>query len=93
VFAGLDDDCLLAEDEQYELGPDGNCCDSQGNVWVAHYGSGKVVGFDSDGRLLTKIRLPQGRRPTNVAMTPDSRMLYVTESEAGLLYRAAFDDL
>ncbi len=90
VFAELDDECLLPDDESHGLGPDGNCCDAQGNVWAAHYAGGKIVGFNAEGQPLAKIRLPEGRRPTNVAMTPDLRALYVTESEAGLLYRISF---
>jgi gluconolactonase len=92
VFAKLDGECLLPDDESYELGPDGNCCDSQGNIWAAHYGGGKIVGFNSEGQRIATIRLPQGRRPTNVAVMPDSRVLYVTESEDGLLYRIRFED-
>jgi D-xylonolactonase len=86
VLAGLDDNCLLPDERCFELGPDGSCADGQGNIWVAHYGGGKVVAFSPAGERLGQVMLPAGRRPTNVAYDPERGVLYVTESELGLLY-------
>lgn len=91
VFFEMDSKCLLDESLRYELGPDGMCLDSQGNFWVAHYGGGKVVVLSPEGKLLGKVYLPQGRRPTNTAFDRDKKALYVTEGELGLLYRIYFE--
>ena len=38
--------------------PDGMCFDSQGFVWIAHWGSGKVCRYDIDGVLMMAYHLP-----------------------------------
>ncbi len=86
VFFILDDQCLLEPDLAYELGPDGMGTDDAGNLWVAHYGGGKVVQINDQGTLLKTIHIPRGRKPTNVKVIPTKGMLYITEAEYGLLY-------
>ncbi|MBN1666732.1 MAG: SMP-30/gluconolactonase/LRE family protein [Anaerolineales bacterium] len=83
VFYELDVDCLLPEEEAFSLGPDGMCVDSQGNLWVAHYGGGKLVVLSPDGKLNSMFYLPNGRKPTNVALSPDNHWVYITEVEYG----------
>jgi gluconolactonase len=83
VFSELDADCLLPEEETFSLGPDGMCVDAQGNLWVAHYGGGKLVVLTPGGNLHAIIHLPGGRKPTNVALSPDDRLAFVTEVEYG----------
>jgi gluconolactonase len=46
-------------------GPDGMALDADGNVFVAHYGSGAVHVFDDRGQPLDRLPVP-GRCPTNV---------------------------
>jgi gluconolactonase len=46
-------------------GPDGMALDTDGNLYVAHYGSGAVHVFDGQGRPLERLGAP-GRDPTNV---------------------------
>lgn len=87
VLARLDSECLLPPEECFELGPDGICLHPDGNFWVTHYGGAKVIQLDMAGRVLAAVRLPRGRRPTNVVHHPEENVLYVTESEVGLLYR------
>lgn len=91
VLFTLDGDCLLDEGLRHEMGPDGMCCDSRGNFWAAHYGGGRVVVLDHEGALINEVVLPGGRKPTNVAVAPDGKTAYVTESELGVLYRIALE--
>lgn len=87
VFFEYDRNCLLDSSAAFELGPDGMCVDRLGNLWVAHYGGGKVLQISPKGELLRTLHLPRGRQPTNTAITPDGSLLYITEAEHGLLYR------
>ena len=88
VFHAFDDECLLEPEAAFELGPDGMGLDETGCLWVAHYGGGKVVGLSPEGKVVRTLRLPEGRKPTNVAYHPGEKALYITEAELGLLYRA-----
>jgi len=87
VFIELEDNYLGDAEYSYELGPDGMWRDSQGNLWVAHYGGGEVLLISPAGELLEKILLPQGIYPTNTTLSPDEKTLYVTEGGDGLLYQ------
>jgi gluconolactonase len=88
VFFEPDDTYVGSDPEySYELGPDGMWRDSQGNLWVAHYGGGKVMVISPAGELLRQIILPGGVYPTNTTLSPDEKTLYVTESGAGSLYQ------
>lgn len=89
VLADLDGDCLLDAGSRWELGPDGLWCDGSDELWVPHYGGGKVLHLDARGAVLDRIPLPRGRRPTNTAFDEREGVLYVTEAEEGLLYRLA----
>ena len=92
VFFVHDHQSLLAPQAAFELGPDGACLDGAGCVWVAHYGGGKLVQVHPDGHLRRIVHLPRGRQPTNLAYSPQTRRLYVTEAEFGLLYEVACED-
>ena len=87
VLYPFDQTCLLEAESAFELGPDGLCVDSAGDLWVAHYGGGKLVQISPAGEVLNTFSLPRGRRPTNVAFHAEQQTLYVTEAEFGLLYR------
>lgn len=54
--------------------PDGMKIDKQGNVFAA--GPGGVWIFNSSGKLLGKIKLPEAT--SNIALTPDERTMYIT---------------
>lgn len=84
-----DSSCLLPEESSFELGPDGMCVDLMGELWIAHYGGGKVIHLRPDGELLGEIKLPNGRMPSSAAYCPKPAALFVTEAELGLLYRIA----
>lgn len=67
-------------------GPDGMAFDEAGNLYVAHYGGGRVAIFDSSGTLAGEIRIP-GANVTNVAFGgPDRRRLVITDVETASLY-------
>lgn len=87
VLAQLDDDCVLGDGHSFELGPDGLTRDKQDRLWVPHYGGGRVMALDLEGREIARVRLPRGRKPTDVAVDEEEQALYVTEAEDGLLYR------
>jgi gluconolactonase len=70
-------------------GPDGMAMDSSGTLFVAHSGLATVWKFDSLGNPLARIHSCAGVRTTNVALGPDERSLYITESETGTILRAA----
>ena len=71
-----------------EHGPDGMACDERGNLYVAHYGGGKVVVLAPTGALLQEIPVP-GANVTNVAFGgPDRRTLVITDVATASLYTA-----
>ncbi len=87
VLHTFDQNCLLEVESAFELGPDGLCVDEAGDLWVAHYGGGKLAQISPAGELLSTFPLPHGRKPTNVAYHAREQTLYITEAEFGLLYR------
>ena len=77
--------------EQIDNQPDGMCLDSEGNLYVAHYGMRQVQVLDPTGKVIR--RYPGGNLTTsNVAFGgPDMDTLYITgglkgegDSEGGL---------
>jgi len=69
------------------VGGDGVAFDVEGNLYVAHFGTGEIPVFSPDGELIE--RLPAGgEKPTNVAFGGADMMdLYVTEVATGAVYR------
>ena len=67
--------------------PDGMNFDSEGNLYVAHFGGSAIHVFSSDGSTKRIIRAP-GSKPSNVEFAgEDLRTLYVTENETKAVYR------
>ena len=89
ILYTFDNACLLEPSAAFELGPDGLCVTDDGDLWVAHYGGGKLAQVSPSGEARGMLPLPRGPRPTNVACDAARRVLYVTEAEFGLLYRVA----
>jgi gluconolactonase len=72
-------------------GPDGMAFDEAGNLYVAHYGGGRVAVFDPSGAMIREIPVP-GTKVTNVAFGgPDRRMLVITDVETASLYKTRVD--
>lgn len=67
--------------------PDGIACDSEGNLYVAHFGGGAVYVIAPDGRIKQKISTP-GKKPTNLEFADeDLKTLFLTEVETNALYK------
>ena len=72
-------------------GPDGMAFDEAGNLYVAHYGGGRVAIFAPSGDLAGEIRVP-GANVTNVAFGgPDRRRLVITDVATASLYETTVD--
>ncbi len=61
--------------------PDGLCVDSQGVLYCAHYGGGRVTCFDPDGAVQRILRLPVRNVTSCCLGNRDLRTLYVTTGE------------
>lgn len=67
-------------------GPDGMATDEEGNVFVAHSSLGVVFVHGANGEPLAKIETTEGHGITNLTWGgPDGRMLYITESQRGIV--------
>ncbi len=68
-----------------ELGsPDGMTIDSEGKLWVAHWGAGAVCRWDPDGgHLLEKIDVPAAHTTSCAFGGEDLGDLYITTARSG----------
>lgn len=74
-----------------EGGPDGMQVDSEGHLWVAVWGAGRVHRYDPDGTLERVIALPAAQ-PTSVCLVDGPRpRLFVTSATVGLSHPGPFD--
>jgi gluconolactonase len=72
-----------------EEGPDGMAFDEAGNLYVAHYGGGRVAIFSPSGEMIDEIPIP-GAEVTNVAFGgPDRRTLIITDVATASLYQTS----
>lgn len=70
------------------VGPDGIAVDSEGLLYVALYGSGKIVVLHPDGKIINEIDT-DGNNPTNCALDPLGKQgLFITEAEKGLFLQS-----
>ncbi len=65
-------------------GPDGIEADSEGNLFITHYGGGKIYYVSPEGKLLG-CASGFGKNLTNVAL--DGDWVYITETERGEVIR------
>ena len=72
-------------------GPDGMAFDEAGNLYVAHFGGGKVAVFNQSGEMIEVIPVP-GAKVTNVAFGgADRRTLVITDVETASIYQTRVD--
>jgi gluconolactonase len=64
-------------DADWSTGPDGLKTDSEGNVYICHFGASRILVTQPDGTLLRNFRVPL-KGVTNVALAPGEKTLYVT---------------
>jgi len=64
--------------------PDGSNLDAQGHLWNAHWGGGRIVRYDPQGRVSGEIEVPVSQ-PTCITFGgPRLDLLFVTSARAGL---------
>jgi sugar lactone lactonase YvrE len=64
--------------------PDGSVVDSEGFIWNAEYGGGRVVRYSSDGRVDREVRLPVSQVTCPCLGGPDLRTMFITSAHQGL---------
>ena len=70
-------------------GPDGMAFDANGNLYIAHFGSGGIYVYSPEGKLFDRIASP-GVQPTNVCFGGLAHdQLYVSVDDLGII--AVFD--
>lgn len=73
------------------VGPDGIAFDTEGNLYVALYGSQKIAILDKNGQIINEILLKHPN-PTNCAIDPKGLQgIIITEAKAGQLLQLKTD--
>ncbi|WP_169582007.1 SMP-30/gluconolactonase/LRE family protein [Microbacterium thalassium] len=70
----------LADLTQQPGMPDGMCIDAEGNLWVAMFGGGCVVGIDGEGSIVERIAVPASQVTSCAFGGDDGDELYITTS-------------
>lgn len=66
-------------------GLDGMKTDSQGNLYIARYGAGRITVLSPEGKVLKKLPLI-GQHPTNIALKEGNPLqLFVTQQQRGAI--------
>ena len=79
------DACPWADVGGAPLGPDGMAFAPNGCLYVALYGSSRVLAIDETGRVAGVVAVP-GVKPTNLAFDPSGKLgMVVTEASEGRL--------
>ncbi|WP_208985936.1 SMP-30/gluconolactonase/LRE family protein [Labrenzia sp. OB1] len=64
--------------------PDGAVVDSEGFLWNAQWGAGRVARYAPDGRFAGEVSLPAGQTTCPAFGGPDLQTLFVTSAAIGL---------
>ncbi len=64
--------------------PDGMTTDSEGGLWIAHWGASKLTRHDTEGKVLQTIELPCSQVTSCAFGGPDLKTLYITTAAIGL---------
>ncbi len=66
--------------------PDGLAFDSMGNLYIAHFGGGKIVVVSPNKDIIKTIKTP-GKKPSNLEFAGDNlKTIYITEDETNCVY-------
>jgi gluconolactonase len=76
-FVALDDLVGTKPGRSWEVGPDGLAVDHRGNLYIAEYGGGQFMVVDPNGRLLSKVTVPD-QYITGLALAPGEARIFVT---------------
>lgn len=73
--------------------PDGMTTDSEGALWVAHWGGGRISRFDADGKWMRSIVLPASQI-TNIAFAgANCERMFVSSAAIGIVGEVHAGDL
>lgn len=62
--------------------PDGMCIDSEGNLWIAFYGAGRVACYHPEsGKQLLEIKVPARNSTSCCFGGPDMNVLFITSAK------------
>lgn len=64
--------------------PDGMCADTEGGLWICHYGGARVTRFNAQGEVDREILLPVPNITKCAFGGKDLSTLYITTATAGL---------
>ena len=67
-----------------DLNPDGAVTDSEGRLWIAQWGAGRVACHDSDGGFVSSVNVGAKQTSCPVFGGPDLTALMVTSAWAGM---------
>jgi len=73
--------------------PDGSTIDSQGFLWNAEFGGGRVGRYAPDGRVDTVVNVPVKYTTCPTLGGPDMRTLYVTDASVARLSKKKREEL
>ncbi len=71
-------------DEPVEGAPDGMATDSEGGIWIAQWGGGRVCRYTPDGVLDTIVRVPVSQPSSCAFGGHDLKTLYITSARQDL---------
>ncbi|MHA3914847.1 SMP-30/gluconolactonase/LRE family protein [Halovulum sp. GXIMD14793] len=75
---------VLIDLSEERLNPDGAVVDSDGCLWIAQWGAGRVARYDADGRFLSAIPCPASQTTCPAFGGVDLRRLFVTSAADGV---------
>lgn len=64
--------------------PDGAVVDSEGCLWLALWGAGRVVRLDHNGQVIGRVELPVSQPSCSAFAGQDLKTLYITTAQEGL---------
>lgn len=67
--------------------PDGIAFDTEGNLYIAHFGASEIVVVNPNNEIIRRIKTP-GKKPSNIEFAgKDLKTIYITEDETNSIYK------